>query len=157
MKKSRPISKKEALFRLMKLCSHSEKSSFDVEQKLKIWGLQQHSQEIINQLRKENFLDDSRYVKAFIHDKILINKWGSLKIKYHLFRTGIPGNIIENELSSFDHQLYRKMIFEELQKKKTALKKNTLQTLKTKLYAFGNQRGYEVVYIRNFIDESDAL
>ncbi len=156
MKKNNPISKKEALLRLMKLCSHSEKSAFEIEKKLDAWGLQKETQEIIDQLRKENFLSDERYVKAFIHDKIFLNKWGRLKVKYLLLKNGISSGIIEKELDSLDIKSYQNMICSELKKKKATLKKIPFQTLKTKLYAFGNQRGYETNFIRIFIEKSDT-
>ena len=96
MKKHNRLSKKEALLRLMKLCSHSEKSAFEIEKKLNAWGLQKEAQEIIDQLRKENFLSDERYVKAFIHDKIFLNKWGRLKVKYLLLKNGISSGRDDN-------------------------------------------------------------
>ena len=156
MKKHNRLSKKEALLRLMKLCSHSEKSAFEIEKKLNAWGLQKEAQEIIDQLRKENFLSDTRYVKAFIHDKIFLNKWGRLKVKYLLLKNGISSGIIENELNSLDMESYQNMIYDELNKKRATLKKYSFQTLKTRLYAFGNQRGYETNFIRIFIEKSDT-
>ena len=86
MKRSPAPSKKEALLRLMKLCSRSEKSTYEIKMKLKNWGLETHAKEIIDQLQKENFLDDSRYARAFVHDKILLNKWGRIKRNSEPFR-----------------------------------------------------------------------
>jgi regulatory protein len=136
----------------MKQCSQSEKSSFEIESKLKIWGLQDCKEEIISLLRKENFLDDTRYVKAYVHDKIFINKWGRIKVRYYLHKTGIKENIIENELMAIDIQLYKKIISDELNRKKTTLKKYPPMQRKSRLLAFGNQRGYEFEYIRDFIE-----
>jgi len=155
MKKSSSITKQEAIARLMKLCSRAEKSSFEIELKLKTWGLQHQSEEIVNLLRKENFLNDGRFVKAFVHDKIIINKWGRIKIKYYLLKSRIPGDIIEKELNSIDIQKYHKIITEELNRKKLSLNNLPSRRQKAKLFAFGNQRGYEMEYIRDFIEESD--
>ncbi len=153
MKKVTSISKQEALTRLMKLCSRSEKSASEIEKKLKNWGLEQYIQEIITHLRNENYLNDTRYAKAFVHDKIHFNKWGRIKIRYHLKYMGIPADIIDRELHLYDDQAYREMIFDELKKKKVSLDKLSLQKVQLKLFAFGKQRGYETDYIRAYIDE----
>lgn len=153
MKRKPSPSKKEALLRLMKLCSRSEKSFYEIKKKLKLWGLEAHTQEIIDQLQKDNFLNDSRYAKAFVHDKILLNKWGRVKIRYQLTAMGIPDSLVEEELASFDPSKYEQMVFEELARKKSLLKNLPAMQLRIKLYAFGNQRGYETEIIRRFIDD----
>lgn len=157
MKRSPAPSKKEALLRLMKLCSRSEKSTYEIKMKLKNWGLETHAKEIIDQLQKENFLDDSRYARAFVHDKILLNKWGRIKIRYQLIAMGIPDSLVENELASFESSKYEQMVFEELARKKNLLKNLQAMQLKIKLYAFGKQRGYETEIIRKFIDDRVKL
>ena len=155
MKKKYPISKKDAITRLMKQCSQSEKSSFEIGSKLKTWGLQDSADEIISFLQKEDFLNDARYVKAYIHDKLFINKWGCIKVRYYLRKSGIQESIIENELKSIDIQKYQKLISDELTRKKHSLKKSPPFVLKSKLFTFGNQRGYETGYIRDFIENSN--
>lgn len=139
--------------RLMKLCSRSEKSAYEIKRRLKNWGLEAQTREIIDQLHQENFLDETRYTKAFVHDKILLNKWGRIKIRYQLISMGIPDTIVENELTSFDPSQYRQMVVEELLKKKNFLNNLSDIQLRAKLYAFGNQRGYETEIIRKFIDD----
>ena len=123
MKKQYNISKSAALALLMKECSRSEKSPFDIEKKLKSWGLEQHADDIIEKLRMEKFLDEKRFTKAFIHDKIWINKWGRIKIRFLLLQHKIPQSIVDEELQSFDLKSYKQLVWNELAKKKLSLKK----------------------------------
>ena len=145
MKKQNNISKSAALIQLMKECSRSEKSPFDIEKKLKSWGLEQHADDIIEKLRMEKFLDEKRFTKAFIHDKIWINKWGRIKIRFLLLQHKIP-------LKS-----YKQLVWNELAKKKLSLKNMKPLQVKSKLFSFGYQRGYETDQIREFYETSEEF
>ena len=151
--RQKKISETEALSRLMELCSRSEKSSFEIRQKLKQWGLESKADSIITKLKKENFIDDTRFVKAFSHDKFLVNKWGKIKIKYLLRSHRIPECIIDEGISYIDEDEYLKMIEEEMAKKNKSLKISNRFKRKTKLYAFGSQRGYESEFIQAFFNK----
>lgn len=147
------MTKEEALKRLMQECSRSEKSVSFVNRKLKDWGLTEFSKEITDKLRTEKFIDDARYVKAFIHDKIVFNKWGKFKIRYQLLSEKIAESIINTSLKEFDKNEYKNIIFEELRKKQKSLKNMPHQNMKSKLMSFGSQRGYEMDIIRDFLNE----
>ena len=156
MKKQNNISKSAALIQLMKECSRSEKSPFDIEKKLKSWGLEQHADDIIEKLRMEKFLDEKRFTKAFIHDKIWINKWGRIKIRFLLLQHKIPQSIVDEELQSFDLKSYKQLVWNELAKKKLSLKNMKPLQVKSKLFSFGYQRGYETDQIREFYETSET-
>ena len=151
MKKQK--SEAEAFSQLMALCSQSEKSAYEIRQKLKQWGLESKSDAIIEKLKKENFINELRFVKAFSHDKILINKWGKIKIKYMLRGKQIHENIIEDGLSQIDEEEYTKMVEEEMYRKNKSLKISNRYQRKAKLYAFGSQRGYESALLSHFFDK----
>jgi regulatory protein len=149
------MSPAEAIQRLMDLCSRSEKSTSEVRQKLSDWKLENEAEAIIGELCREKFIDDSRYAAAFAVDKMRFNKWGILKIKYLLKSRQIAESDIENAIRSIDTEKYNKMVFAELKKKKATLKKMDPFKSKSKLYAFGNQRGYENNLINDFIESSN--
>ena len=148
------ISEKEALSRLMDLCSKSEKSSFEIKQKLKQWGLDSKIESIITKLKSEKFIDDLRFVKAFSNDKFLINKWGKIKIRYILQGHQISGNIIDEALSQIDQEKYSEIVEEEMTKKNQSLRISNRLKRKAKLYAFGTQRGYEAELIQEFLHKN---
>ncbi len=152
-KQKKIISEAEALSRLMKLCSKSEKSVFEIKQKLKQWGLDSKIDLIITKLKSEKFIDDLRFAKAFSNDKFLFNKWGKIKIKYLLNRHQISGNIIDEALSQINEEDYSKMVEEEMTKKNQSLKISNLFKRKARLYSFGSQRGYESDLINRFLNK----
>ena len=51
------------------LCSKSEKCSFEIQEKLKLWGLSVEEMEpVIEQLIIEKYLDDERFARAYVKD-----------------------------------------------------------------------------------------
>jgi regulatory protein len=146
------ISKKEALLRLQNLCSRAEKSEFEIRTKLINWGLEKEASTIISQLEKDDFLNPVRFAHAFVNDKIKINKWGKIKVRYQLRRHHISDDVIENTLAEYDDETYLEMINSELKKKRKSIKDKNHFRIKAKLLAFGNQRGYEHSIITQFFD-----
>jgi regulatory protein len=154
MKAVKKISRSEALDRLMNLCSRTEKSSSDIRKKLHEWGLDEETEKIIDALTKDKYIDDTRYARAFVIDKIRFNKWGVIKVRYLLRSKQISSADITAALSSVDPEEYRRIVFDELTKKRKSLQTGHSYKLKAKLHAFANQRGYETVLINEFIDSS---
>lgn len=152
-KKSSNISTDSALKQLMEICSRAEKSPFDIEKKLKDWGLESDSEYILRVLQKERFLDSKRFALAFARDKMKFNKWGKTKIRYMLSGHKIPSDIIEYAISQIDEAEYSDMVSEEMNKKMKSLKIKNPYQKKAKLYAFGNQRGYEADKLHRFFNE----
>ena len=150
MNENKPLPENIAVSRLMQLCSRSEKSAYEVRRKLIEWGLEPQADRIIKRLTEEKYIDDARFAAAFVHDKIFINKWGKIKVKYMLKRLQISDTDIENALIALDEEAYRIMIFDELRKKQDTLKKYPLARVTSKLFSFGLQRGYETDIIRRF-------
>lgn len=144
-----------ALNRLKELCSRSEKSEHDINKKLADWGLEDKSERIISALKSEKYIDNTRYARAFAVDKMHLNKWGKYKIKLLLKSKKISDSCITEALSAINDEEYHKMIFAELYKKKKSMKKMDSYVLKSKIYSFGNQRGYESEIISNFLSEKD--
>jgi len=149
------LSENDALNRLMDLCSRAEKSEYDIQKKLTEWGLEDKAEKIISVLKNDKYLDNSRFARAFTIDKIRFNKWGKFKVKYLLKCKKISDKDVQDALDTIDYNEYRTIVFEELKKKKKSLKMNDPFKIKTKIYTFGNQRGYESELIGEFIGIKD--
>jgi regulatory protein len=155
MKTLDKISESMALNRLKKLCSRSEKSESDIHKKLTEWKLDDKTGKILSILRAEKFVDNSRFARAFAVDKIRLNKWGKYKVGVLLKNKGISESQIREALSVIDYSEYQQMIFSELNKKKKTLKITDPYQLKSKIFSFGNQRGYENELINEFLSSHD--
>jgi len=62
--------------------------------------------EIISILVEENFIDETRFAKAFVHDKIAYQKWGMNKVKQALYYKGISKENIDQALENVDKEEY---------------------------------------------------
>ncbi|HJZ41602.1 MAG TPA: regulatory protein RecX [Bacteroidales bacterium] len=152
MSKKESYNATKALNRLQKICSMQEKCPADILLLLNRWGIApEHHPEIINRLKAENFLDENRYASAFVKDKIRFGHWGFIKISYFLRQKGIPGKIADEACKSIDRDDYSVMIAKELEKKKKTLK-GPPREVWAKLARYGSSRGYEMEYMREFLD-----
>lgn len=138
------MTEKEALNLAMKLCSKKEYASGDMLNKLREWELTDESaQKVISGLIREKFIDDRRYARAFVNDKLRFSKWGKIKISYMLRQKGIPADIISETLNSIDTGNYEEILYSELLKKAKTLKAENEYEFRGKLIQFATGRGFE--------------
>jgi regulatory protein len=147
-------SKKEALSILTRICSKKEICSYDAAKNLNNWGLtESDTQEIIDFLIKERYIDDLRFATHFASDKFRFNKWGKYKISYALKQKQIPELLIAEAINSLSTDNYRSLLREELRKKLHSFPKSSTYELKAKLYRFAASRGYENDLIIELLNE----
>ena len=85
------ITEPEMLHRAAAYCSTAERCIQDVQKKIDAAGLPPDASErIIARLLKERFIDESRYTRFFVNDKLRFNKWGRVKIGYELYKKKSP-------------------------------------------------------------------
>lgn len=109
--------------------------------------------EIINSLIEDKFIDESRFTNFYVRDKYRFNKWGRIKISYHLKHKQIPERIINEALEQINHQEYKENLQNILQSKLRSLKDDDPYQLKTKLYRFAQSRGFESQLSLNLIED----
>ena len=81
------ISKSEALRKAAFLCSASEHCTTQIYEKLQAWGVSgEDANDILNRLMEEGFIDNTRFSRAYCHDKFLYSRWGKVKITQMLHR-----------------------------------------------------------------------
>lgn len=130
--------------KLAAYCSRAERCEFDVIKKMNLWNFNnpEHIKNIVNKLRSENFLNEERFCKAYINDKILYNKWGINKISYELKRRNISEKKINYYLSSFSDSLYEEQLTKILNSKIKTIKYKDQYDLKSKLFRYALGKGY---------------
>ena len=144
----------EALSYTMDLCSRQEKCSSEIREKLKKFKVQEAAVEkVLQTLKKEGFIDESRYAGMFVRDKLRINRWGKIKIQYMLSSKRIPDEIIREAMEGIDDQNYLEILKEELSKKQKSVKVENPFEVRNKLARFAQQRGFESGLIFQVLDE----
>ena len=98
----------------------------------------------ISRLEEEGYLNEERYSKAYVYDKMNLSMDGPLKIKKYLQDNNINENIIEEELKSFTKDLVlerlNKMISKEVKLNKNKSSKMLYEKLLIKLINKGYKR-----------------
>ena len=115
-----------------------DKSAFDIDR----MGVKA-SQFSFARLLKERFIDESRYTRFFVNDKLRFNKWGRVKIGYELYKKNIPSPIREESLAAIDEGEYRSILLDLLKSKKKSTKGKDERDLFNKLLRFAAGRGFE--------------
>jgi regulatory protein len=138
------MDEKAALNQAMKLCSRKEYSAKEMLDKLLEWELpEEKAAQIVKTLISDKFIDDQRYTRAFVNDKLKFSKWGKIKISYMLKQKGVASDIVKETLNDIDEQLYEEILLSELTKKAKSIKAESDYEFKGKLIQFAAGRGFE--------------
>ncbi|NDV66390.1 regulatory protein RecX [Bacteroides sp. 224] len=139
------ITEKEAFSRMASYCSMAEHCCSEVIEKLKKWELATEQVEcIIKALQAEKYIDEERYCRSFINDKIRFSKWGKRKIAMALYQKRIPDAIIQKHLNEVDEEEYLSILKQLLEAKKKSIKAKDEYEFRGKLFRFAMGRGFDV-------------
>lgn len=137
-------------------CSAAEHCRSEVRAMLERHGAEKPDIEsIINNLVKEGFIDDSRYARAFVHDKVRFAKWGRVKIAQALWQKRIPKDITDAALESIEDDEYLAALKDVVKAKFRTVKGATEYERKMKTMRSVCSRGYEPALVRKVLDLSD--
>lgn len=126
------------------MCSQSERCRFDIVTKLRLWELSEEEiEEALSYLIKERFLDEGRFVRFYVNDKLRFNKWGKVKLTYMLRQKQIPENLIRESLNRINDDLYMKTLRNLLVSKVKSIKGASDYQRKGKLAVFAQSHGFE--------------
>jgi regulatory protein len=116
-------SDKQILNKLERYCAFQERCKQEVSMKLQQLGItdEAEKEEIIRQLEKKRFVDETRYAKAFARDKFNLHQWGKIKIASALQGKNIPQHLIDAALDEIDSAEYEQTLKSLLKKKETEL------------------------------------
>jgi regulatory protein len=137
-------------------CSGAEHCCFEVRAML-----QRHEAEsgdidrILKHLIKEGYIDESRYARAFVHDKVRFAKWGRFKIAQALWQKRIPQDVADSALATIDEDEYMTALNDVVQSRYRAAKGATEYERKMKAMKSVCSRGYEPQLVRKALDFSD--
>ncbi|GAB6394780.1 MAG: RecX family transcriptional regulator [Bacteroidales bacterium] len=138
------VSEQEMLHRMAAYCSAGERCIRDVEKKIEAAGLPPEAAErIISRLLKEKYIDENRYARSFVNDKLRFNKWGRIKIAYELHRKNISPAVAQAALAYPDDSEYLSILSSLLREKKKSVKGKDGREVYAQLLRFAAGRGFE--------------
>ena len=143
------ITEAEALKKAASYCSVAERSAESVRQKVEAYGLEEEAVDrIVERLIQDRFVDDKRFARAFVRDKLIYNKWGKQKISVELYKKGIASSLRKEVLSEIDEEEYQSVLYAVLETKIKSVKVSDERILYAKLFRFALGRGFESEHIQ---------
>lgn len=152
-----PITAEQALSRAAAYCSKAERCAHDVREKLLAWGLdnREDAEHIVDWLKEEGFIDEVRFARAYIHDKLTYDRWGRLKIVRGLAAKRLSPTLVYGVLDEvFDAGAYRATLAQLLAAKARSWERPLSPDHRMRLFRFAMQRGFEPDIVR---EETDRL
>ena len=147
------VSEQGAYLQLAQLCARAEHCQYELTEKMRRWGMSDEAQaRVMQRLVSERYVDDERYARAFVRDKIRYNKWGRRKVEQALWQKHIDKDIREQILNEVDDDEYLSVLRPLLKQKQKTLKGGTDYERNQKLVKFALQRGFTYDIIRQCID-----
>ena len=150
------LTEKEALFRLTTLCSQAEHCTWEMTEKMRRWGLSDETQaRIMQYLTNEGYIDETRYCRAFVHDKIRHNKWGRRKVEQALLAKRISRDTYLPVLDETDDADYLEVLRPLLKSRRNQLGGMSDYEQRGRLVRFAMSRGFTFDIIRQCLDVDD--
>lgn len=148
----------EAYLQLAALCAQAEHCEQEMRDKMKRWEIDETVQNrIIDRLVKERYIDNERYARAFVKDKIRYNKWGMRKVQQALWMKRIDNDIQQRVLDEIDDKEYLDVLRPLLKQKRKSTKAANDYELNQKLVRFALGRGFTFDIIRQCLEVDEEM
>lgn len=157
----KPFNEESALLWATSRCAQRECCRQEIKKKWVEGGLDDDTCErLLDRLEDDGFIDENRYARAFIHDKLEYDRWGRIKMTQALRLKGISRRMIDEAMAEvIDPEHYREVLRGILQQKARTLnfdpedREDSYKALQ-KLVRFAASRGFEPDLI---FEETDHL
>ena len=150
------MTEEQALQKLAALCSQSEHCTSEMKEKMTRWGIDEDAQQrVVEYLVANRYVDDRRYARSFVNDKLKYNKWGPRKIEQSLWMKHIDESILREALDDVDNVEYISVLRPLLTSKRKTTKAETDYEMNQKLLRFAIGRGFTFEQVKEVIDDVD--
>ena len=148
------LTTKEIERKLQFYCSYQDRCHKEVVSKLKTFNVNIYeSNQIISNLIKDDYLNESRFSKSFVRGKFNFKNWGKIRITNELKRRNISPYNINYGLKEIDETEYEQKLEELFTKKLSSLSKLSSIEKKKKIISYLLYRGWESNLIYSKINE----
>jgi len=128
----------------LRFTANRERAPKEVADKLAEWDARpEEIDQLIKELKEENFIDEERFARAFCHDKFLFNKWGKRRITREIRKYDLPNNVVDQGLAYINQKEYEKTLAHLAQQKWNKIKESELIKKKQKTVNYLTQKGFE--------------
>ena len=154
MQNNKVYTVKEATERIQSYCAIQDRCQWEVEKKMKEWGISDEIIEnILTDLILDKFVNEERFSEYFCRGKFRIKRWGKVKIKNELKIKKISNNCIDKGLLQIEKKEYMKVLKDLYLKKRDSLKDTNQFIRKGKIAKHLQQKGFESKLIWELINK----
>ncbi|MDG1719243.1 MAG: regulatory protein RecX [Flavobacteriales bacterium] len=154
MQNNKVYTVKEATERIQSYCAIQDRCQWEVEKKMKEWGISDKIIEnILTDLILDKFVNEERFSESFCRGKFRIKRWGKVKIKNELKIKKISNNCIDKGLLQIEKKEYMKVLKDLYLKKRDSLKDTNQFVRKGKIAKHLQQKGFESKLIWELINK----
>lgn len=153
----KPMTEEQALARLTALCASAEHCTGEMIDKMTKWEIPEEAQaRIMEHLVSNKYVDDERYCRAFVHDKMEYNHWGRRKIEQALYVKHVDKAIQTKVLDEIPDSDFISILRPLLDQKRRQTRADKEYEMNIKLMRFAASRGFTIDQIRQCIEEVDC-
>ena len=150
------VTEQGAYLQLASLCARAEHCQYEMTAKMRRWEMSDEAQaRVMQRLVSEHYVDDERFARAFVNDKIRYNKWGRRKVEQALWTKRIDDSISRPLLDEVDDEEYLKILRPMLKQKRKSTKADSEYELTMKLIKYAMSRGFTMDIIKQCIEVED--
>lgn len=156
--KQKQITEEQVRTRLAALCAKAEHCTGEMREKMWRWGIAEDAQQrIVDFLVTNKYVDDERFCRMFVRDKITYNRWGRRKVEQALMAKRISSDVYKLVLDEVEPEDFTAVLRPLLDSKRRTLKAATDYELNMKLIKFALGRGFDMETIRKCLTDVDEF
>ena len=153
MKEEKKIT--EILSKVERYCRYQERCKSEVEKKLvDLEVTEKMKKSILYELAKKKYFDNNRFSYEYAIGKFRNNKWGKIKISYHLKCKSIEKSIIDIALKKIPENEYNSVVNNMAKKEWINRSKLDLSSRKRRFVNALKSKGWEFFLINKFLLET---
>lgn len=157
MIQKKTITEEKALAKLAALCAKAEYCTGDMDEKMRRWGLPDEARKRnIDYLVSHKYVDDARFCKAFINDKIAYNHWGRRKIEQALWMKHVDEKVSAPILDEVPDEQYLEVLKPLLKAKWPTIEAKSDYERSMKLIKFAMARGFSLDIIKKSLPQEST-
>lgn len=138
------VTVEQALVRLETMCARAEHCTQELRDKLWLWQIpHDEAERIIESLISRRFVDNDRFTRSFVNDKVKFAHWGPRKIAAALAVKRISRETVNACLDEIDREDLENNLMDLLEIKARQISDVRTYDGRTKLYRYGISRGYD--------------
>ena len=151
------MTEEEALRRLAADCARREHCRGQMRGRMRQWGMDEEAQQrVIDYLVAHKYVDDERFCRLFVKDKLKFNKWGRRKIAEAMRQKRIPSDIQAEALADISDDDCAEVLAPLLKAKARTIKAGSDYERRMKLVRYALGRGFGMQEINRCLGDGAA-